>query len=137
MANSPGPISQPAQIDIAAQTSLSADLCQALIRANYPKGEDYVQSVNFLAFQMDAPSAYEDSYANDQSATYARGHSVMAAPVHAVFTVLKHYQDPFADDELRKYDAQYKCFKSHTTGWTIKMISRLPGGETAQYIHKK
>lgn len=125
---------QPAQINPATQTQASQALCQQLIRANYPGGGDTTITVNFLSFQMSAPRPYEAIYANDMIG--AHGHTVTATPVHAKFTVLTHYADPQADDQLRTYDAQYMCYNSPKTGWTIEETSRLPGGETAQYIHK-
>jgi hypothetical protein len=125
---------QPAQIDPTTQTQASQALCQQLIRANYPGGGDVTITVNFLSFQMSAARPYEAIYANDMVG--ARGHTVTATPVHAKFTVLTHYADPRADDQLRTYDAQYMCYKSPKTGWTVEETSRVPGGETAQYIHK-
>ncbi len=63
---------------------------------------------------------------------------VSAAPIHARYTVLTHYDDPNAPDELRTYDAQYMCYRSGAPGggWVVEMVSRLPGGETPQYIRK-
>jgi hypothetical protein len=57
--------------------------------------------------------------------------------IHAKFTVLTHYADPKAPDELRTYDAQYMCYRTATTGELIvEMTSRVPGGETPTYIKK-
>jgi hypothetical protein len=111
-------------------------VCQQLIRANYPPGgADQTITVTFLSFQMGAPSRYEAVYANDQG---GRGHVVSAAPIHARYTVLTHYDDPNAPDELRTYDAQYRCYRSAAGGgWVVELVSRLPGGETAQYINKR
>lgn len=118
-------------------TTASAALCQQLIRANYPPGgADQTITVSFLSFQMGGQRPYEAVYANDPG---GRGHTVSAAPVHAKYTVLTHFDDPQADDQLRTYDAQFMCYKSGApgAGWVVEMISRLPGGETAQYIHKQ
>jgi hypothetical protein len=124
----------PQQINPATQTSASPALCQQLIRGNYPPtGADQTISVNFLSFQMGGAQSYEAVYANDEN---GRGHTVTAWPVHAKYTVLTHFDDPQADDQLRTYDAQYMCYKSPVGGWVVEMTSRLPGGETAQYIHK-
>ena len=115
----------------------SADLCQGLIRDNYqPQGADQTITVNFLDFQMGAATAHTATYANDVA---GRGHDVKAWPVHAKYTVLTHYADVLADDQLRTYDAQYLCYQAGTPdhAWTIEMMSRLPGGESAQYIHKQ
>jgi hypothetical protein len=109
-------------------------MCQQLIRANYPPGgADQTISVNFLNFQMSAPRPFTATYANDPGGV---GHTVTAWPVHAKFTVLTHFADPYADDRLNTYDAQYMCFKLPVGGWVVEMMSRLPGGETAQYIKK-
>lgn len=124
----------PAPINPATQTTASAALCEQLIRANYPSHDDQTITVNFLNMSLSAPRPYEAIYANDMVG--AHGHTVTATPVHARFTVLTHFADPMADDQLRTYDAQYMCYKSPVTGWTAEMTSRLPGGETAQYIHK-
>ena len=119
-----------------AQAKATPALCQNLIRANYPPGgADQTITVNFLAFALSAPKAHEAIYANDIQG--AHGHTVQAWPVHAKFTVLTHYADPYADDQLRTYDAQYMCYRSAKGGWVVEEISRLPGGETAQYIHKR
>ena len=119
-----------------AQTTATPQLCQNLIRQNYPAtGADQTISVNFLAFQMAAPKSYEAIYAGDIRG--ARGHPVKAWPIHAKYTVLTHFQSPNADDQLRTYDAQYMCYNSAKGGWVVEMTSRLPGGETAQYIHKR
>lgn len=62
---------------------------------------------------------------------------MQAAPIHAKYTVLTHYADPLAPDELRTYDAQYMCYRTATTGeLVVEMTSRLPGGETPTYIKK-
>ncbi|HEX4739538.1 MAG TPA: hypothetical protein VH331_18470 [Allosphingosinicella sp.] len=112
----------------------SAAFCQQLIRANYPPGgADQRITVNFLAFQMGGAQAHEAVYANDPN---GRGHQVRAWPIHARYTVLTHYADPNADDQLRTYDANYLCYKLPVGGWVVEMTSRAPGGETAQYIHK-
>ncbi|HEY1752606.1 MAG TPA: hypothetical protein VGG29_15215 [Caulobacteraceae bacterium] len=117
-----------------AQTAASPALCQQLIRANYPPGgADQTITVNFLSFQIGGPQRFEAVYANDAG---GRGHTVNAWPVHARYTVLTHFADPYADDTLRTYDAQYMCFQLPAHGWLVEMISRAPGGETAQYIHK-
>ncbi len=117
-------------------TTASAAVCQQLIRANYPPGgADQTITVTFLSFQMSAQRPYEAVYANDWN---GKGHTVSAAPIHAKYTVLTHYDDPQADDELRTYDAQFMCYKSAAGGgWVVEMVSRLPGGESAQYIHKR
>jgi hypothetical protein len=114
----------------------SSAVCQQLIRANYPPGgADQTITVAFQAFQMSGPRPYVATYANDANGV---GHTVSASPVHARYTVLTHYADPQADDELRTYDAQFMCYKSAAGGgWVVEMVSRLPGGETAQYIHKR
>lgn len=112
----------------------SAAFCQQLIRANYPPGDsDQTISVNFLAFQMGGAQAHEAVYANDNN---GRGHSVTAWPIHSRYTVLTHFADPLADDQLRTYDANYLCYRLPVGGWVVEMTSRAPGGETAQYIHK-
>jgi len=113
----------------------SAAVCQQLIRANYPPtGADQTITVSFLSFQMGGQRPYEAVYANDRN---GRGHTVSAAPIHARYTVLTHYENPRADDELRTYDAQFMCYRSAAGGgWVVEMVSRLPGGERAQYIHK-
>jgi hypothetical protein len=114
----------------------SSAVCQQLIRANYPPGgADQTITVNFQAFQMSGARPYVATYANDANGV---GHTVSASPVHARYTVLTHYADPNADDELRTYDAQFMCYKSAAGGgWVVEMVSRVPGGETAQYIHKR
>ncbi len=112
---------------------VTADQCKALITANYPSHDDLTVTVSYLAFSPGAPKAYEAVYANDNN---GRGHTVSALPVHAKYTVLQHYADPLADDQLRTYDAQYMCYVSPTGGPVAEMVSRLPGAETAQYIHK-
>lgn len=117
-------------------TSASAAACQQLIRANYPPGgADQTITVDFLGFQMSAQRPYVATYANDRG---GRGHTVSAAPIHARYTVLTHYDDPNAPDELRTYDAQYMCYRSAAGGgWVVEMVSRAPGGETATYIPKR
>ena len=117
-------------------TTASAAACQQLIRANYPPtGADQTITVQFLGFQMSGQRPYEAVYANDRN---GRGHIVSAAPIHARYTVLTHYDNPRADDELRTYDAQFMCYRSAAGGgWVVEMVSRLPGGERAQYIHKQ
>jgi hypothetical protein len=138
--NQPVPRSAPPPptIDASRQTAASPALCQQLIRANYPpSGADETNMVSFLSFSMGGPHPYEAIYANDLRAPAAHGHVVTAWPVHARFTVLSHYQDPLADDELRTYDAQYQCYRSARGGWVVEMTARKPGGETAQYIHKR
>ena len=115
--------------------SASAAVCQQLIRANYPPGgADQTIIVTFLGFDMGGQRPYVATYANDRGGV---GHTISAAPIHARYTVLTHYADPNADDELRTYDAQYMCYRSAAGGgWVVEMVSRLPGGETARYIHK-
>ena len=113
--------------------AVSADQCKALITANYPSHDDVTTTVTFLTFDVSAPKSYTATYANDNN---GQGHTVSATPVHAKYTVLDHYADPLADDQLRTYDAQYMCYVSPTGGPVAEMVSRLPGGETAQYIHK-
>jgi hypothetical protein len=131
------PTPPPPLINPAGQQTASAALCQQLIRANYPPtGADQTITVSFLNYSMSGPRPYEAIYANDLAPPAGRGHTVTAWPVHAKFTVLTHYEDPQADDELRTYDAQYMCYRSAAGEWTVEMTSRLPGGETAQYIHK-
>ncbi len=121
-----------------AQERATPQLCQSLIRANYPPGgADQIITVSFLVFSMGGPKTHNAVYANDLAAPYGRGHDVTAWPVHAKYTVLTHYQDPYADDQLRTYDAQYLCYRSAKGGWVVEMVSRLPGGESAQYIHKQ
>jgi hypothetical protein len=120
------PAPPPPLIDPAGQQTASAALCQQLIRANYPPtGADQTITVSFLSYAMSGPRAYA-----------AFDHAVTAWPVRARFTVLTHFDDPQADDQLRTYDAQYMCYRSAAGEWTVEMTSRLPGGETAQYIHK-
>ncbi|HEX5182208.1 MAG TPA: hypothetical protein VFW19_03540 [Allosphingosinicella sp.] len=112
----------------------SAAFCQQLIRANYPPGgSDQTIAVSFLAFQMGGAQSHEAVYANDNN---GRGHRVTAWPIHARYTVLTHFADPLADDQLRTYDANYLCYALPVGGWVVEMVSRAPGGETAQYIHK-
>lgn len=121
--NPPGNIASPA-------------LCQQLIRSNYPPGgADQTISVEFLSFQMGAQQPFVATYARDVGGV---GHTVSAAPVHARYTVLTHYEDPNADDQLRTYDARFMCYRSGApgAGWVVELVSREPGGETAQYIHK-
>ena len=121
---------------VQAAPAASPALCQSLIRANYPATEaDQTITVTFLSFVMSGVKAHEAVYANDLIG--ARGHTVMATPIHTKYTVLTHFQDPYADDQLRTYDAQYLCYQSAKGGWVVEMVSRLPGGETAQYIKKR
>ena len=128
---------QPPRINPDTQTRASAALCKQLIRDNYPPGgADQTITVSFLSFTMGGPRPYEAVYANDLAPPAGRGHTVQASPIHAKFTVLTHYADPQADDELRTYDAQYMCYRLPVGGWVAEMTSRLPGGEEAQYIHK-
>lgn len=110
--------------------------CQQAIRANYPPGgADQTMTIKFLNFQIGGQQPYTATYANDQGGV---GHTVQAAPVHAKYTVLTHYADPKADDELRTYDAQFMCYNAVPSGdLVVEMVSRLPGGETPQYIHKQ
>ena len=117
---------------------VSADACKQAIRANYPPGgSDQTMTIDFQSFEMSGLRPYEAVYANDLAPPAGRGHTVQAAPVHAKFTVLTHYADPNADDELRTYDANYMCYRSATSGaLVVEMTSRKPGGETAQYISK-
>ena len=135
----PAPAPKPAQPDPAIPdppgTTASAAVCKQLIVANYPPtGADQTITVNFLQFSMGAPRSYVATYANDNNGI---GHTVRATPVHAKYTVLTHFDDPQADDQLRTYDAQFMCYKSAAGGgWVVEMVSRLPGGETAQYIKK-
>lgn len=119
----------------AGKVAISTPNCQQAIRANYPPGgADQTMTINFLNFQIGGPQAYTATYANDQGGV---GHTVQAAPVHAKYTVLTHYADPKADDELRTYDANYMCYNAVPSGdLVVEMVSRLPGGETPQYIHK-
>ncbi|HEY3797241.1 MAG TPA: hypothetical protein VGL58_02730 [Caulobacteraceae bacterium] len=117
----------------AAETATPA-LCQSLIRADYPPGgADQTITVTFQAFQMGGPTPFEAVYANDEN---GRGHQVTAWPIHAKYQVLTHFADPYADDQLRTYDAQFMCFTLPGRGWVAELMSRAPGGEEAQYIHK-
>ncbi len=118
------------------QVAVSAQACQQAIRANYPPaGTDQPIAVNFLSFQMGGLQPYQAVYQNAQFGD--PGHTVQAAPIHAKYTVLTHYADPKAPDELRTHDAQYMCYRTATTGELIvEMTSRLPGGETPTYIKK-
>jgi hypothetical protein len=118
------------------KVAISAQACQQAIRANYPPGgTDQTITVTFLSFQMSGLQAYQAVYQNAQFGD--PGHTVQAAPIHAKFTVLTHYADPKAPDELRTYDAQYMCYRTATTGELIvEMTSRVPGGETPTYIKK-
>ena len=112
--------------------------CQQAIRANYvTTGDDQTINVKFLIFAASGPSAYESVYKGDQMLG-ARGHVMQALTIHAKYQVLLHYADPLADDQLRTYDGNFKCYNTVQTGELIaEMTDRLPGGETAQYIHKR
>jgi len=132
--NTPAAPQAPDSTTSVAPANATEAKCQQLIRDNYPAtGADQTISVNFLSFQMGGARPYEAVYANDRN---GRGHTVSASPIHAKYTVLTHFADPLADDQLRTYDAKFMCYRSPVGGWVVEMISRLPGGETAQYIHK-
>lgn len=117
----------------------SAAICQPLIRANYPPGgADRTMIVTFQSFEMIGRPPYIEPYLTTD-ANYNGGAviQVAAAPIHTRYTVLTHYADPKTDDELRSYDAQYMCYQPVPgAGWVVKMVSSLPGGDTAQHIHK-
>lgn len=116
----------------------SAANCQQAIRANYvTTGDDQTINVKFLGFAASGPSSYESVYKGDHMLG-ARGHVMQALTIHAKYQVLLHFADPLADDQLRTYDAKFKCYNTVQTGELIaEMTDRLPGGETAQYIHKQ
>lgn len=119
------------------QVPISGPACQQAIRANYPAtGADQTITVDFLSFDMGGQQSYEAVY---QNAPFGNaGHTVQAAPIHAKYTVLTHYADLNAPDELRTYDVQYMCYRTPASGELIvEMVSRLPGGETAKYINKR
>ena len=117
---------------------VTAANCQQAIRADHPPtGADQSISVKFLSFEMSGMAPYEDVYKGD-TMLGAHGHVLQAATIHAKYQVLTHFASPAADDQLRTYDAHFKCFQAVPSGeLTAKMTDRLPGGETAQYIHKQ
>lgn len=112
--------------------------CQQAIRANYiTTGDDQTIQVNFLAFQNLGMGPYESVYKGDKMLG-AHGHVMQAMRIHAKYTVLLHFADPLADDQLRTYDANFRCYVTVTSGELIaEMTDRLPGGEHATYIHKR
>ena len=112
--------------------------CQQAIRANYiTTGDDQSIRVTFLTFQNRGISAYESVYKGDKMLG-AHGHVMPAMSIHAKYTVLLHFADPLADDQLRTYDANFRCYDTATSGELVaEMTDRLPGGEHATYIKKR
>jgi hypothetical protein len=112
--------------------------CQQAIRANYvATGDDQTIQVTFLAFENKGSSAYESVYKNDKILG-AHGHVMRAMSIHAKYQVLTHFADPLADDQLRTYDGNFKCYDTATTGELVaEMTDRLGGGEHATYIKKR
>jgi len=110
--------------------------CQQAIRARHvAAGADETINVKFLDFQSGGLGAYVERY----NAGYSdAGHNVQAMSIHARYQVLTHFASPNADDQLRTYDAHFKCYNQTRGGdLTAEMTDRLPGGETATYIHKR
>lgn len=110
--------------------------CQQAIRANHPaSGADQTINVKFLEFQSSGLGAYVERY---QGGSSTGGHPVKAMSIHARYQVLTHFADPYADDQLRTYDAHFKCYNHFAGGeLTAEMTDRLPGGEHAEYIKKR
>ena len=82
------------------------------IRANYvTTGDDQTIRVVFSNFQITGRGAYESVYKGD-SMLGARGHVMQALSIHAKYQVLLHFADPLADDQLRTYDANFKCYNN-------------------------
>ena len=115
----------------------SAASCQQAIRANYvATGDDQAINVKFSVFQILGNGSYESVYKGDNMLG-ARGHVMQALSIHAKYSVLTHFADINADDQLRTYDANFKCYNTATTGELIAEITdRLDGAEHATYIKK-
>jgi hypothetical protein len=112
--------------------------CQQAIRANYPAtGDDQIVNVNFQAFQITGSGTHEAILAQDKMLG-ARGHQVRSLAIYTKFQVLRHFESPNADDQLRTFEGRFECYNSATTGdLVIEETQRLPGSsEHATYIRK-